>query len=280
MIVYWGSFALIPFSLLALAGVIRRPGLWTGLVLAVLLLGLWTRFIEPNWIITREATIAVGGKARLALISDIHLGVFKGRVFLDRVVDRLNALDVDAVLIAGDLTGEPAEPLDYLFAPLARLRHPTYAVLGNHDEQRPGPPLGEELRRVLARYGVTVIEGKAVPVGGITLVGLGDRWAGKDSPSFVATLPHDRPIVLLTHNPDTAMDVPAGTAALLLAGHTHGGQVRLPFLYRRMIPAHPPFDRGLVDWQGLPVYVTSGLGETGLPLRFLNPPVIDVLTLE
>jgi hypothetical protein len=280
MIVYWGSFALLPFSLLALAWVIRRPGLWAGLVLAFLLLGLWTRFVEPNWIITREATIQVGGKARIALISDIHLGIFKGRVFLDRVVERLNALDVDAVLIAGDLTGNPVEPLDHLFAPLAGLEHPAYAVLGNHDEQRPGPPLGDELRRVLARYGVTVVEGKAVPVGGVTLVGLGDRWAGKDSPAFVAGLAPDRPIVLLTHNPDTAMDVPAGTAALLLAGHTHGGQVRIPFLYRRVIPARPPFDRGLVDWRGLPVYVTSGLGETGLPLRFLNPPVIDVLTLE
>lgn len=280
IVAWWGGFALVPLGLLALRWLIRRPGWLPALVLAVVALGIWTRFIEPNWIITRQTTIAVGGQARLALISDLHLGRFKGAAFMDRLVDRLNALDVDAVVIAGDLTGDPDEPLDHLFAPLAGLRHPAYAVLGNHDEGQPGPPIADELRRVLARHGIGVIEGRSVTVAGVTLAGLGDRWAGKDAPDFLATLPHDRPLVVLTHNPDTAMDMPAGVARLLLAGHTHGGQVRIPFLYRRMIPANGAFDRGLTTWNGLPVYVTSGVGETGLPLRFLNPPVIDILTLE
>ena len=105
-----------------------------------------------------------GVTARVALISDIHLGVYKDRAFLQRVVDRINALPaLDAVVIAGDLTYEPQDrDLQALFAPLARLRAPTYAVLGNHDQQRPGPDIDIALRAALHAHGVQVIEGRII----------------------------------------------------------------------------------------------------------------------
>jgi predicted MPP superfamily phosphohydrolase len=82
------------------------------------------------------------------------------------------------------------------------------------------------------------------------------------------------------HNPDSAMQLKPGLAALALAGHTHGGQLRIPGYYQHVIPCNFPFDRGLHSFAPVPVFVTSGLGETLWPLRFLNPPAIDVLLLR
>ncbi len=88
---------------------------------------------------------------------------------------------------------------------------------------------------------------------------------------------------MLTHNPDTALSyAPNHYPDLTLAGHTHGGQVRIPYLYKRMIPVLGVdilWDQGLYRYKNGQVFVTSGIGEVGLPLRFLIPPVIDVLEL-
>ena len=70
---------------------------------------------------------------------------------------------------------------------------------------------------------------------------------------------------------------------LVLAAHTHGGQIRIPWLYKMVLPVQGPFDKGLhapVTAGAPPVFVTSGVGETALPLRLFNPPVMDVLTLH
>ncbi|MEM6377444.1 MAG: hypothetical protein AAF705_04470 [Bacteroidota bacterium] len=93
------------------------------------------------------------------------------------------------------------------------------------------------------------------------------------------------PEALLTHNPDTALHVPQGVEYdLMLAGHTHGGQVRIPGLIDRVIPAAYPFDHGLHIYPSAEgdrlVYVTSGTGMIGLPLRFNMAPRIDLLTLH
>ena len=78
---------------------------------------------------------------RLAVIADIHWGLFYRDSQLVDLVERLNALDVDAVMVAGDWTHEPPPDLTAGLAPLAKIRHPVFAVLGNHDVESPGPPL-------------------------------------------------------------------------------------------------------------------------------------------
>lgn len=250
--------------------------------LVPVLVFLWSRFVEPQIIRVRETTLAgVGFQADIALVADLHLGIYKDTAFLDRLVDRIDAMPVDAVAIAGDLTYEadPAE-LDALFAPLARLRVPVYAVLGNHDQLPTGRDVAEPLRRALEAHGVRVIEGGFVEADGWRWAGLGDRWSGQDDPAFLRASPSPLPTLALTHNPDTSVDLVSGDVALLLAGHTHGGQIRIPWLYRRVIPSRHGFDRG-EQWQGpVRVFTTSGTGEIGLPLRLFNPPTIDVLHLR
>lgn len=256
---------------------------WTRWSVGVCLIALllYMRFVERQSIVERHTTIDAGFAARIALISDLHVGLFTDEGFVDRVVDRLNALDVDVVLVAGDWTYEPTRPLPELLAPFARLRHLTLSVPGNHDEQAPGPPIAKPLRDALLGLSIRPIEGGHHRLPGWTVVGLGDRRAGKDDLAPLWKAPRDQPLVVLMHEPDTAVRIPPGIAKLALAGHTHGGQVRLPFIGAVINSSQYPFDRGLHPTLApLPTFVTSGLGDSIQPIRLLNPPVIDVLTLR
>lgn len=254
------------------------------------LLFVWMRFVEPQTIIERETAVPLGTGTRIALISDAHLGVYKGAEFIERLAGRLNARPADCVLIAGDFLFAPDAPLDELFSAFRHIRAPVYAVLGNHDSSELPPPHGGDVSRdqlidALERAGVKVIENQIADCGKLKIAGVGDRWSARQDFRRVAAYKGSAPLLVLTHNPDSAYDVPKGTAALVLAGHTHGGQVRLPLVYRYVIPVKGPFDRGLLapaEWSDdpsgrPPVFVTSGVGEIGLPLRLFNPPAIDWL---
>jgi len=269
----------------------RRGGTFA-LRVGLAALFVWMRFVEPQWITERETATVLQTGTRAALISDLHLGVYKDPGFMARLAARLNALQPDCVLIAGDLLYAPDAPLDALFAGLKGIHSPVYAVLGNHDSHELDWRRGGETERAaivaaLTGAGVTVIENRVVDCGRVKVAGIGDRWTGAED--FRAALAYRgaAPLVLLTHNPDTAYDTPKGLSRLLLAGHTHGGQIRLPLVYPYVIPVKGPFDRGLltaVEWHADPagrpdVFATSGVGEIGLPMRLLNPPVIDLLRL-
>lgn len=284
---FHGSWLVWPFVAWLVWRLRERRGRWLiVLLLAGCLLFAWARFVEPQRIRVQETTLTgTGARARLVLVSDIHLGVYKNSRYLQRLVDRINAQQADAVVIAGDFTYEPdGKSLQQMFAPLAELHLPTYAVLGNHDQQAPGPDIDAELRSALATHNVRVIEGETVAVRGFRLAGLGDRWANKDDPGFLAALPSTSPTLVLTHNPDSAINLDPDQSALVLAGHTHGGQIRIPWLYKRVIPSQYGFDRGeqllRTPHGAVRVYTTVGTGEIGLPMRLFNPPTIDVLDLR
>ena len=285
--ILWGSWLVWPLlGWLAWRAVRRIPSRSTGRKVGIVcawVLALWfveMRFIEPALIVERRTVLSLGFEARLAVISDYHLGLYKSPAFLQRVVNRLNAMALDAVLIAGDHTHEPDQPLNELLAPLARLRHPAFSVPGNHEESLPGPPIRGELRRALQAVGVVPLEYRHAVRDRFVLVGLGDHLAGLDRIEPLLLAPADKPRIVLMHNPDTAMSLPPASAALAVAGHTHGGQIRFPMLYRHIIPCRHPFDSGLHTFAPVPTFVTTGLGEVGLPMRFLNPPVIDVLEIH
>lgn len=284
---FYGSWLIWPFIAWLVWRLRERRG--RGLIVLLLagcLVFAWARFVEPQRIHVQETVLAgTGARARLVLISDIHLGVYKDSAYLQRLVERINTLQADAVVIAGDVTYEPdGQSLERMFAPLASLHVPAYAVLGNHDQQAPGPDIDAELRAALATHKVEVIDGSSVTLGGFRLAGLGDRWANKDDAGFLSTTPSPLPTLVLAHNPDSAIDLDPSVATLVIAGHTHGGQIRIPWLYRHAIPSRYGFDRGeqfLATPRGrVRVYTTVGTGEVGLPMRLFNPPTIDVLELR
>ena len=279
---FYGSAALPPLFLAA--GVwwwLRYPfaPLPAALLGTAALLLAWARFVEPHLLLrTRHARIPAGFSGAVALVADLHVGVFKGVRFMRRLVRRVNALEgIEALLIAGDFTYLPHRSLRELCAPLREVRVPVYAVLGNHDLERPGPPVRAALLDALREAGVRVVEGKTVAHDHWVLAGVGDHLAGEDDLSvLVRARAHEKPVVALLHNPDSTLRYSTRVRAeVTLAGHTHGGQIRLPLLYRAVIPTRGAFDRGLVALRYTTLYITSGLGEVGLPLRLFNPPVVE-----
>lgn len=234
----------------------------------------------PNW--------PAGVKpVRAVLISDIHIGgPGMDAARLERMVDRINALKPDIVLIAGDfIYGHDREGAKKyapgLTAPLSRLRPPlgVVAVLGNHDHWTGA----DAVRSALAKARVTVLDNDATPRGPIVIGGAGDDYSGHTD--LARTLAMMRPFtgarIILTHSPDIAPDLP-GDVRLLLAGHTHCGQVVLPFWgpvsdvsrygerYRCGVRAEP----------GHATIVTAGLGTSGpAAFRLGAPPDLWLITL-
>ncbi len=228
---------------------------------------------------------------RVALVSDLHAGgphVDAARVA--QVAARAAAERPDLALLLGDFVdpkvmgAEPERPAD-VAAALAALASPLgrFAVLGNHDWAAAD---GNAVRRALAAHGTTVLENDAVEARwngeALWIAGVADVATRRpDLDATLAPVPDGAPVLLLTHHPDLFPKVPR-RVALTVAGHTHGGQVNLPVVRRRVIPSRhgDRYAAGPVEEDGRLLYVTSGVGESGWPVRLLRPPEVVILTLR
>jgi len=259
------------------------------ILIVLSLLFIYARFVEPQILLVNYTKIHTGFHAKYALISDMHLGIYNNESILERAVDKINSLDVDALLIAGDFTYEPQfDDMRKLFASLAKVKVPVYAVLGNHDCEKPGPKIAKELTKILEGFGVSVLDNKSLKLNNVNILGLGSRCAYNDKRILISKYKKEDNLLVLAHHPDVTLDynISKDYPDLTVVGHTHGGQIRIPFLYQSMISIRGNVAKGDILWnQGLyafknsQVFVTSGMGEIGLPMRFLIPPVIDILEL-
>jgi predicted MPP superfamily phosphohydrolase len=209
--------------------------------------------------------------------------VYNGASFLERIVKKINKEEIDALLIAGDFIYEPRlEHLKKLFLPLAKIQVPIYVVLGNHDSKKSDLSIEAKLEKVLSELEINVITNRAIELNGITILGLGSHMMSYDKIDLLQKYHKDDNVIVLAHNPDTTLKYKSPFyPALTLVGHTHGGQIRIPYVYKKVIKHRGkyPWNQGLYTFKNTKVFVTSGVGEVGLPLRFLIPPVIDILTL-
>jgi uncharacterized protein len=252
----------------------------------------WVGWIEPRRLVTVRRTIelphwpaALDG-VRLGVLTDIHAGApHAGPKAIARAVERLNDEAPDAMLLLGDyidahpLWGGRVPPED-IARELGALRAPrgVFAVLGNHDWKQ----AGDRMWRALEDAGIEVLENRAAPAGDFWVAGLADlRCRRPDLPRTLAGVPPDAPVVLLAHDPDVFPYVP-DRVALTLSGHLHGGQVAIPVLRRPALPSRygERYARGHIVEDDRHLYVSSGLGTSGLPLRFLAPPEVVVLELR
>jgi predicted MPP superfamily phosphohydrolase len=251
---------------------------------------IYARFIEPHFIRVQHrqyklsTTQDFSRPIKVALVADLHIGLFSGHERqLKSMVKKINQQQPDFIVVAGDWTYEPEQQLTAELAVLKQLKAPVYSVNGNHDEQYPGPPIQQLLADALAQNEVIDIEGKIVEFDDFRLIGVGDLWAGKSDMRYMPDLPQDKPWLILSHNPDTVdMVPPLPTRPLMLSGHTHGGQVELPWLTNYImkkvsILGHK---QGFYSHDNADVFVTVGIGMVGIPLRFCVPPSIDIIELH
>lgn len=257
---------------------------------ALLAKGYWNATRDP---VVRTATVAVADwpagqpPLRLLLLSDIHVaGPDMPPERLTRIVAQLNRLRPDLVLIAGDLVSEKRSATHIyaaaeVVAPLAKLRAPLGVVVapGNHDHWfKP-----DALRGELETRGLRVLQNEAVKLGPLVVGGVDDDYSGHDDvPATLAAMDRLGPGVplLLTHSPDIIPDVQRPVAAIF-AGHTHCGQIRLPFVGALTYVSRygDRFACGAMTDNGQRVFVGAGLGTSLLPLRYNTPPDAWLVTL-
>jgi predicted MPP superfamily phosphohydrolase len=225
---------------------------------------------------------------RVVQISDFHYAEFSEGYFLRDMVERVNRLRPDMVLLTGDFVS--FGPLPKSFARrhaagcaeiLSKIECPLrYAIMGNHDCS-----VGEKyVIGPLRENGIPVLLNQAVPLerGGqrLWLAGLDSADQGKSRPEQAIPRAGGEPVIVLAHEPDILPEIAKYKADLVLSGHTHGGQVRLPFLPPLVLPPlGKKYVQGLFHYGDTQLYVNRGIGTVGLPIRLNCPPEITVLTL-
>ena len=250
------------------------------------------RELRTTRIDLKMETLRGGRPLRITQISDIHVGQNLSLAQLRRFVARVNATAPDLICITGDIADSPNADYATFFPVLGELRarFGVCAILGNHDHYAGADNVIAELRRwtgfrILRDEAVTLdLDGTPLHV-----IGLDDRgrdWArGVVSDTRLAELlaaaPADATVLLLSHRPDIFRQA-AGVVPLTLSGHTHGGQLAIPWFGRRrrnLAEFITSFDRGLYNAEGSYLYVNCGLGVTGLRIRLFTPREISVFEL-
>lgn len=280
-----------------------RPPVWkkrirVGAATILVLLGclaFWAFLIEPNRLVVHQQTIQIDNwptelsGLRVAVMSDIHAGgPFIDDEKLRLIVERTNQLQPDLIVLLGDyMSGNSwhshrVEP-EVFAAVLKDFRAPlgVYSVLGNHDWWYSG----QKVRRALEQNGIKVLENEVAEVkwrdSAFCLAGLADLWTRPQHiTETIARAPQGKPVIALTHNPDIFPNTPH-SVQLLLAGHTHGGQVNFPLIGRPIAPSDfgERYAAGHVFENDHHLFVTTGIGTSILPVRFRVPPEIVLLTI-
>lgn len=263
-------------------------------------------YIEPKWIEVNKQTVKINDNGentlKVVIVADYHLGPYKGREFVEKSVNLINEQSPDIVLMPGDFIYSYAEQADDL-KPIENIKskYGVYATLGNHDYgiTRSNKDDSNELGALrksdyvvekLKEFKVTVLRDEKVVINKreeneITLVGLEDIWGSTDLYSDeLFDFEEDDTVILLEHNPDIILDERVDIFDLIISGHTHGGQIRLPIF--GSVPPLPTklgkgFDMGLFELDsGNQLFITKGIGEMGPRARLLTRPEIAVLDIK
>lgn len=257
-------------------------------------LGAYSRWIEPHWLEVTRRTLAVpalppglAGRS-LVQISDLHTGPRVDEAYLVSVLELVKGLSPDILAFTGDaITYRAPRHLDQLarvFAHLPRGTLATVGALGNHD-YGPGWSHPEIAKAVVKRArdaGLEILRNDVTRVAGLAIAGFDDLWARRFAArDTIAKLVPGEPAIALCHNPD-AVDLAGweGFQGPILAGHTHGGQVRPPFLPPLVVPVkNKRYTAGWFDLHdGRGMYISRGIGHLW-KIRFCVRPEVTVFTL-
>jgi predicted MPP superfamily phosphohydrolase len=256
------------------------------LTLIISAYGIWNSYNLK----TTQITIPLKGitrQVRAMHVSDVHLGHFRGKTFMQKIVDATKKQDVDLVFITGDLfDGKYNLNMDVL-SPLKELVIPIYFVEGNHD----GYSGLKSIKTNLRQTGVHVLENEVSPWGELQIIGLNHMPAGSDAVDMHSNnqgvtiknvlsslkIDTDIPSILLHHSPNGVKFANEAGVDLFLAGHTHAGQLfPIDYISRLMFQYY----RGAYDYNGTRIFVSEGAGTVGPPMRVGTKSEIAVITLK
>ena len=256
----------------------------------------YARYIEPRQVsivkhsITHPLIPAGFNGTKIVQFSDIHLGHNYELSHLNKNINLINELQPDIVLFTGDLIDNPliypeAEKiiplLSKITAPLGK-----FSIYGNHDHGGYG---SDQYKMIMVKSGFRVLANdyhtvKSIDNSEISIAGIDDLLLGR--PDYEKTLQNNPATVytiLMIHEPDTAETSAQYNVHLQLSGHSHGGQIQLPFLGPLITPPlATKYYEGFyeIGEEKLKLYVNRGLGTTRLPFRFLSKPEITEFTLK
>ena len=261
------------------------------LLILLLLLGVWSVLIEPRWVAHRiqNTTLPDGKKRGLKIVHTADWHITKQpfwRVMTHKhaedIIADINQVKPDIILVTGDLIAEPRQRTSFALSiedeialTLSKLqaKKGVYAVLGNHDNWYNH----QRFKKALTKHGIHVLENEALYLKqeNLWIAGIGDESTNHADPkTALKQMPRQAAALIMMHDPATLMHMPTRPNSFSFAGHTHGGQVSIPFYGAVMIPSRAPasWAYGWVKHKHNHLYVTSGLGVSVLPLRFNMRP--------
>ncbi|WNF24292.1 metallophosphoesterase [Mesobacillus jeotgali] len=255
----------------------------------------YAREVEPRMLdITRHsiknAALPSGFDGiKLVQFSDTHIGFQYSMEQLMQLITKINKLAPDLIVFTGDLLDDPRHFTEKtkIISMLSSLKAPMgkFAVYGNHDHGGYGSDL---YKQIMEQSGFTLLLNNSANIklldgSSIWIAGIDDAMLGKpDLKASMANIPNDSYTILLSHAPDKAEEAAHFPIQMQLSGHSHGGQIQIPF-YGPLVT--PPFAEKYVEGfytagpqNSLTLYVNRGLGTTRLPFRFLSQPELAVFT--
>jgi len=265
-----------------------------GIILAV-----DARFIEPNLLVIRKVEIKntkITTPVRIVFITDPQVGNHKKTAWAKKIVKKIDNIKPDIVVLGGDLIDNEwtSEDESIYLEPLEMItsKYPTYAVLGNHEyglgtNNYTDPRLGSGNRSAMVitrldTIGVQLLKNDLscinIKDNNVCLYGIDDLWGGKVSFENLKKWDQKLFLIFITHNPDGVLQWPKTIKPdLILAGHTHNGQIFLPLigpLGDSGVNLGRQYYYGQKTWEDTPMFISSGAGESGGPVRLFNPPEI------
>ncbi len=268
------------------------------LVIIVLAMAGYARYIEPHMLVQRDigyeseklsGVWQIDG-LKIAIFADTHFSEYYTLDDFEKAARRINAQDPDLIFFLGDLVDdfstyqgdivEIERALAELDANVGK-----FAVYGNHDY---GGEMEFKYPDVMKAGGFQLLvnESEYLDEYNLEIMGIDDMVIGYGDPKTAAKLQEDRFNIVLCHEPDIADQLSSYHVDLMFAGHTHGGQIRLPFVSRLMLPQYGSkyirgaFSLNSEDGNPMELYVTAGLGTTKIPMRFAARPEVNMIRLS
>lgn len=262
-------------------------------IAAALAVFLYARYIEPQMLLVSKVAIkSAKAKAsfKVVFFSDVHIGRFSGEKELEKIVLKINEQEPDIIIFGGDFfdayhNDKDILDIDAIAAQTAKLsaKYGKFALWGNHD-------YGGGSKGIYADFmqsaNLKILRNETLQIDelGVSVTGLDDMLLGKPMLN-TQELKSDYFNIAACHEPDVSLALPTENVELFLGGHSHGGQVNLPFITERFLPkGAKTYVRGMYQNQGktgdTDVFVSRGIGMTKLPYRFASAPEIVVIEVS